>query len=432
MKNSLLRDTSSESEMEAADSDDSGEKKVNGVHNDGEDNSNSSFEANGLTDSDDSIMEKFLNNKMAEVENNFKGTTEATEDVSSNGQKSDDEADKGISEDLNEDEDDSQADSSNVVEEIEENGDADKSSGARAADKDIEKNKAPATIRLLSTEALNSTVNDREKEASEKPLSQQSDASSTASSTIRKPRAIGRHVFGNLDKDLNIPDLHDSDQSDDEQSNSTKQKSNNNSDCEILDTSMFKNDKAKSMDGNQLSKILSSSSRSKPTTSRAIPEDCISLSSDSDLDIDKGGKAAKDSAAEEDEEEKTTRKARPMLASNQLTGETKRAQKEESDRVKRLEKKNDRLSQIIASQRVESQEEGSVTEVILDYDAKKERNIIVHKDIVKHLKPHQVDGIKFMYDCCYGSVDTLKKFPGSGCILAHCMGLGKTLQVSLS
>lgn len=34
-----------------------------------------------------------------------------------------------------------------------------------------------------------------------------------------------------------------------------------------------------------------------------------------------------------------------------------------------------------------------------------------------------------MYDSCYGSVDSLEKFPGSGCILAHCMGLGKTLQV---
>lgn len=36
-----------------------------------------------------------------------------------------------------------------------------------------------------------------------------------------------------------------------------------------------------------------------------------------------------------------------------------------------------------------------------------------------------------MYDSCYGSVDSLEKFPGSGCILAHCMGLGKTLQVYL-
>lgn len=34
-----------------------------------------------------------------------------------------------------------------------------------------------------------------------------------------------------------------------------------------------------------------------------------------------------------------------------------------------------------------------------------------------------------MWDCCCESVRKVEKSAGSGCILAHCMGLGKTLQV---
>lgn len=55
--------------------------------------------------------------------------------------------------------------------------------------------------------------------------------------------------------------------------------------------------------------------------------------------------------------------------------------------------------------------------------------VTVHRGIVKELKPHQRDGIKLMWDACYESVERLKTEPGTGCILAHSMGLGKSLQV---
>lgn len=60
-------------------------------------------------------------------------------------------------------------------------------------------------------------------------------------------------------------------------------------------------------------------------------------------------------------------------------------------------------------------------EIVLKINSKKQTKTVLHTEIVKYVKPHQVDGIKFMFENCYEQ--------NSGCILAHCMGLGKTLQV---
>ena len=50
---------------------------------------------------------------------------------------------------------------------------------------------------------------------------------------------------------------------------------------------------------------------------------------------------------------------------------------------------------------------------------------LVDKMLTKWLRPHQREGVQFLWDCVTGA----KGYAGAGCILADDMGLGKTLQV---
>lgn len=58
-----------------------------------------------------------------------------------------------------------------------------------------------------------------------------------------------------------------------------------------------------------------------------------------------------------------------------------------------------------------------------------EPDLYLAPQIARIIKPHQIGGVRFLYDNLVESIERFNTSTGFGCILAHSMGLGKTLQV---
>ncbi|KAF7489581.1 Transcriptional regulator ATRX -like protein [Sarcoptes scabiei] len=121
------------------------------------------------------------------------------------------------------------------------------------------------------------------------------------------------------------------------------------------------------------------------------------------------------------------KKIRKIIADSNLQEETRLAKKSEKERQKRIEEKQKLYNSIDEN----IAEKPSIERIVLDV-CKETKKVLVEVDpkFIRVLKPHQVDGIKFMFDCTIETIERLKtNNHESGCILAHSMGLGKTLQV---
>ena len=124
---------------------------------------------------------------------------------------------------------------------------------------------------------------------------------------------------------------------------------------------------------------------------------------------------------------KGRKKIRKLIEDEKLAEETQKARRLEEERRKRLLERTQNNEDDMPG------ESAKVASLVLESDqSTKEPTVEVKEDLLQHLKPHQCKGIQFMYDCIIESLKSWKKEdPGGGCILAHCMGLGKTLQVTI-
>ncbi|XP_066138555.1 transcriptional regulator ATRX-like isoform X2 [Euwallacea fornicatus] len=124
---------------------------------------------------------------------------------------------------------------------------------------------------------------------------------------------------------------------------------------------------------------------------------------------------------------KGRRNIRALVEDEDLAEATQRANTEERERIRRLQER-DKAKESFTQSFLTQGNDIDIDPLILD--VYEDTQIRVHPKITRKLKPHQREGVQFMWDSCYESVKQLKenKYSGSGGILAHCMGLGKTLQ----
>ncbi|CAG2106633.1 unnamed protein product [Medioppia subpectinata] len=130
---------------------------------------------------------------------------------------------------------------------------------------------------------------------------------------------------------------------------------------------------------------------------------------------------------ENDSPNKSRKHIKKIISDKKLKQQTKDAAEAERERMKRIKEKQLEYNDLMKDRTLKSTD---VKELILEFD-KDTKEVLVEVDhtLVKFLKPHQTDGIQFMYNCLIETVDQVEGSEGSGAILAHSMGLGKTLQV---
>lgn len=114
------------------------------------------------------------------------------------------------------------------------------------------------------------------------------------------------------------------------------------------------------------------------------------------------------------------RKVKPKV-SNEAVDKARRA--DFSLRKRQIDRNNEMLS-IVKELHLKPHD------IVLEFDTVKKLPIVkVSKELAKVLKIHQVEGVHFLWNTVFETVEKTNTTEGTGCILAHQMGIGKTLQI---
>ncbi|XP_015111784.1 transcriptional regulator ATRX [Diachasma alloeum] len=254
----------------------------------------------------------------------------------------------------------------------------------------------------LLTMKLSSSDEEEQSQKFEKKvqrLSQKDSEDSDFEDDSKKKKRVRRRRL-NSDSDIKLTDEEPSNDSEDPRESSKPEKKG----------------KKRSKKGDNSSDSSSSfKSRPKPKRRRVR-----TAGTDSDSDIE-------EIANSQGSPNKSGRKnIRKVIKDTKVADDTKQAAKQEEERLKRMAERQKLYNEMYEA-RLAGEEK--VDKLILDFDEEsKEELLSVHEGLVKRLKPHQAQGIKFMWDACFESLERAKSTSGSGCILAHCMGLGKSFQ----
>jgi len=114
------------------------------------------------------------------------------------------------------------------------------------------------------------------------------------------------------------------------------------------------------------------------------------------------------------------KKIKPKISDEAI----KKAREEDFLLRKRLNKRTREMLNIVKELNLQPHD------IVLEFDTVKNIPLItIQKELTKVLKKHQVEGIRFLWNTVFETVDKTNTTDGTGCILAHRMGIGKTLQI---